>query len=97
MTWTEQLNDLVHHPASKLAAFASMVGIAVKPAVAHAALLAAWQSAGSLFTASSIASSVFGARIPQLQPVFTVAAIGAGALFLAKLATKTYENFENKL
>lgn len=94
------LKELIDHPASLIAGLLGAVGIAVNPGLIVAALMTAWSSAGTIFTATSILGFTVAPNIDSVAPysgIFQTIAIATAVLFLLKLAEKTYDNFESRL
>lgn len=95
-----RLRDAVMHPLAAASTVAGMVGVAFHPEILSAFLLALWQSAPTLFTISSIGAFTLPKILPSLEalkPVFLAVLAVSGALYLARLGQRTYQNFDNKL
>lgn len=96
----DKLREAVAHPLAAASTVAGMFGIALHPGLLKAALLALWQSAPTLFTISSIGAFTLPQAFPKLsaiKPVFLAALAVSGALYLARLGTKTWNNFDKNL
>lgn len=95
-----EVKELLTHPASLLSSGLALIGIAVKPAILHAVFAAVWSSAGTLFTAASIAAFSLVPNIEMLAPLKPVAvglALITGAVYLVKLAEKVLDEFQKRL
>lgn len=92
------LMDLVRHPATVAAAVTGVLGGVLEVKLFAAVFAVVWQSAGTIFTAASVAGFTLCSELDfvpacsQLQ----VVALLAGVVFVVKLADKVVDNFREE-
>lgn len=92
------LSDVVRHPMTLATALVGSLGGLLHVDVFVAVWSALWMSLGTLFPAVSITAFTLGPEVDFL-PVETlkIAAIVLGALYVLKLLSQAYANFEKRL
>ena len=95
MNW----NELLKNPIAWLTGGVGGV-VLFDPTVLTALLAALWSSAGTLFTAASVAAFTVVPEVSALNPYEEGAvaiAVAAGGIYLAKLGYRILDNYTDRL
>lgn len=95
MNW----NELLKNPVAWLTGGVGGV-VLFDPTVITALLAALWSSAGTLFTATSVAAFTVIPQVSALSPYEETAvaiAVAAGGIYLAKLGYRILDNYTDRL
>lgn len=95
MTW----KDIIKNPVAWLTGGVGGV-VLVDPTVLTALLAALWSSAGTLFTAASVAAFTVVPEVDalsQYEQTAVAVAVAAGGIYLAKLGYRIFDNYTDRL
>jgi hypothetical protein len=88
--------EFVNHPVTVLVGVFSGLATVWEPATALAVVL--WSQIGTIFSALSISAATLAPELPQLpEGSLQMAAMIAGALYVAKLLDKTADAYFDRL
>ncbi len=90
------IREKLGNPLSKAAAVAGAFGLALKPQIAVAVGMTAWESAGLLFAGVSASRPYLDDWLPNWAAMYIdELALGLLLLFLAKIGYRVYQNYED--
>jgi predicted metal-binding membrane protein len=97
---SKKLKRALTHPVSVLTGALTGFGFLIDPNIVIGVITALWASAGTLFTATSVAAFSVVPNVPSLSPIgpiATTAALVAGGLYVTKLLNRVYNRIQERV